>query len=440
MLLAFGYGLNEGSSRSPLNRCTMKIAFKLFVLVTVTSLSYQGFAAEIPTATPEDVGMSSAKLSKIDGVMTGLIKESKFAGGTVIVAKDGHVVHFKSYGVKDLETKAPMTNETIMRFYSMNKAITSAAIMILVDDGKVDLDAPAAKYIDSFRKLKVYEDGDVIPPPRPMTVRDLLRHTAGLTYGRRAGSPVDKHYQKLNALNRNEDLKAMCDKLGQIPLEYSPGTAWMYSCSIDVLGRIVEVASGKSFDEFLSKRIFDPLDMKDTGFHVPANKLGRFATCYNSDGKGKLTLRDPADEKSRFAKKPAWLSGGGGLVSTGRDYLRFLMMVANGGRLGDTRVLSQKAVQQMTSNQLPKEAGWVRFGSQNRVGVGFGLGFSVRVKMSDWDPQSRVGEYGWGGAASTHYWVSPKDNLIVITLEQTCPFTFLTEFALKGLIYDAIEK
>ena len=411
-------------------------------LIVLTLLAFTPVinSAEIPSAKPEDVGMSSSNLGKIDDVMNAFIDESKLAGGTVIVAKDGHIVHFKSYGVKDLESKVAMTNDTIHRIYSMSKAITSAAIMILVDDGKVKLDAPVSKYIDGFEKLKVHKADGAVKPSREMTVRDLLRHTAGLTYGRRDNSPVDKHYKKKNALNRNEDLKAMCDKLATIPLEYEPGKAWMYSCSIDVLGRIVEVASEKKFDQFLTERIFKPLDMKDTGFYVPADKLGRLATCYNSDGKGKLTLRDPGTADSRFAKNPAWLSGGGGLMSTGRDYMRFLMMVANGGKLGDVRVLSKKAVQQMTTNQLPTEAGWVRFGDQVREGVGFGLGFSVRVHMSDWDPQGRVGEYGWGGAASIHYWVSPKDNLIVVTLEQTRPFSFLAEFALKGLIYDSIKK
>jgi len=416
----------------------MPFRFAAFAVLAVIALVPVVNAGEIPDAKPEEVGMSSSGLGKIDSVMNGLIKDSKLAGGTIIVAKDGHVVHFKSYGVKDLKSQGAMTNDTIHRIYSMSKAITSAAIMILVDDGKVELDAPASKYIDGFQNLRVHKDGKSVKPAREMSVRDLLRHTSGLTYGNRSDSPVDKHYKAKNALNRNEDLEAMCNKLATIPLEYDPGKGWMYSCSIDVLGRIVEVASEQKFDQFLNKRIFEPLDMKDTGFFVPANKLNRLATCYNSDGKGKLTLRDPGTAESRFAKNPAWLSGGGGLMSTGRDYLRFLMMVANGGKLGDVRVLSKKATEQMTKNQLPKEAGWVRFGDQVREGVGFGLGFSVRVHSSHWDPQGRVGEYGWGGAASTHYWISPKDNLIVVTLEQTRPFTFLAEFALKGLIYDSI--
>ena len=205
-----------------------------------------------------------------------------------------------------------------------------------------------------------------------------------------------------------------------------------------MLGRVIEVASGQKLDKFLKKRIFKPLGMKDTGFFVPEKKHGRFAQLYNSDEKGNLTIGDN-DGHRDFTKPRAFLSGGGGLVSTARDYLRFLMMIQQGGKFEDKQILSRKSVQQMTTSQLPDGVPHIYFGDQQRVGVGFGFGFSVREKMSDWDPTGRVGEYGWGGLASTHYWVSPKDDLIVITLEQTMPYSFMTEFAVKGLIYDAVE-
>ena len=216
------------------------------------------------------------------------------------------------------------------------------------------------------------------------------------------------------------------------------GTVWHYSISIDLLGRVVEVASGKTLDDFFRQRIFEPLDMRDTGFFVPAEHVQRLAANYNSDGKGTLTISN-AIEADRYLTKPAFYSGGGGLVSTARDYLRFLVMIAGGGQLNDKRLLKTETVALMTTNQLSKDVGWISFGKEVRGGVGFGFGFNVRDEMSDWDPQGRLGEYGWGGAASTHYWVSPKDDLIVVTLEQVMPYQWHTELKLKGLIYDAIE-
>jgi len=294
----------------------------------------------------------------------------------------------------------------------------------------------------------MYKSGQIIPgashaaegnytPRREMTIRDLMRHTAGLTYGFFGDTPVDQLYGKANVLDRDADLSEMTAKLAKLPLLYEPGKDWVYSVSVDVLGRVVEVVSGKPLADFFQECIFAPLDMNDTGFFVPAEKVGRFAVNYGSDGKGNLTVRDAA-ATSHYLTDPKLLSGGGGLVSTARDYMRFLMMVEGGGQLHGVRVLSEDAARLMTTNQLPDGVGWIKFGDEVREGVGFGLGFSVRVKMSDWDPQGRIGEYGWGGAASTHYWVSPKDDLIVITLEQIMPYSFQTEFAVKGLIYDAI--
>lgn len=399
----------------------------------------QASATEIPSAKADDVGMSADNLAEVDKAMIKLVEEKKLAGGIVAIARKGKMVHFKSYGQMDLKAKKPMRNDTIVRIYSMSKAITSAAALTLFDDGKLELNAPVSKYLPELKGLKVYHKDGNVEPSREATVRDLMRHTAGMTYGFFGDSPVDKQYVQANVLDRDSDLTAMTKKLGDLPLLYEPGKDWVYSVSVDVLGRVVEVVSGKSLDEFFQRRIFDPLDMKDTSFFVPKDKLDRFAANYNSDGKGNLTLRD-APAASRYLKNPKLYSGGGGLVSTARDYMRFLMMIQSGGQLHGKRVLSKEAVYLMTHNQLPKAVEWIKFGDQVREGVGFGLGFSVRVKMSPWDPQGRVGEYGWGGAASTHYWVSPKDDLIVVTLEQIMPYSFLTEFAVKGLIYDAIEK
>ncbi len=414
-------------------------AIRIVVLLLVVANFFPAQAAEIPTAAPEDVGMSSAKLAKVDEAFEGLVEEKRLAGGTVVIARRGKIVHFKSYGLADIEKQRPMKNDAIMRFYSMSKAITSAAVMILADEGKLDVNDPVSKHIPSLRSLKVTTAGGLVATKRDVTIADLLRHTAGYTYGSSPQSASDSAFKKVDPLDHERTVEQMAGRLGDVPLAFQPGEDWIYGISIDVLGRVIEVASGQKLDRFLKKRIFKPLGMKDTGFFVPEKKHGRFAQLYNSDEKGNLTIGDNEGHRD-FTKPRAFLSGGGGLVSTARDYLRFLMMIQQGGTFDGKRVVSEKSVQLMTTSQLPDGVPHIYFGDQQRVGVGFGFGFSVREKMSDWDPTGRVGEYGWGGLASTHYWVSPKDDLIVITLEQTMPYSFMTEFAVKGLIYDAIEE
>lgn len=409
------------------------IAFQIWLIACIAN------AGELPFAKPEDVGLSAERLAKVSAAMDDLVKEKKLAGGIVMIARQGKVVHLRSHGLMDIETSKPMRDDAIVRIYSMTKAITTAAALKLCDEGKLGLDDPVSKHVTDMKGCQVQGKDGPFVPEKEMTVRDLMRHTAGLTYGTgTSGNEVaDKLFKEANVLDPKTTLADMVRKLGRVPLAFEPGKDWRYGVSIDVLGRIVEVISGQSLDEYFQQHIFKPLDMKDTGFFVPDEKLERFATNYTSDGKGKLTLLD-APATSVYRKSPKLLSGGGGLVSTARDYMRFLMMIAGGGELDGVRILSDKTVQLMTTNQLPESVGWIKFGPQVREGVGFSLGFSVRVKSSAWDPQSRLGEYGWGGAASTHYWTSPKDDLTVITLEQTMPYSFLTEFAVKGLIYDAV--
>lgn len=410
----------------------------MIVLFAVRLFEGLAFGGEIPFAKPEEVGMSSARLGKVDDVVLDLVEQKRLAGAIIVVARRGHIVHFKPYGLADIGSKRPMTRDAIMRFYSMSKAITSTAVMILVDEGKVDTNAPVSTYLPELKSLKVDTNDGLVDPNREVTIADLLRHTAGMTYGSSPRPKADEAFKAVNPLDHKRPLSELCRRLPDVPLTYQPGTDWSYGISIDVLGRVVEAVSGQTLGEFLSARIFKPLDMRDTGFHVPAEKHDRYAQVYDSDGMGKLTPGDNAGRRD-FTRPQAFQSGGGGLVSTARDYLRFLMMVQQGGALGNVRILSAETVAKMTANQLPNGVPNIYFGNQQRIGVGFGFGFSVRTKMSDWDPAGRVGEYGWGGLASTHYWVSPKDELIVITLEQTLPYSFMTEFALKGLIYDAIE-
>jgi CubicO group peptidase (beta-lactamase class C family) len=380
--------------------------------------------------------MDAKKLGLVDQKMEELIKEGRLAGGIVVVARKGKVVHFGTYGKRDIENDLPVEKDTIFRIYSMTKAITSVAALMLNEEGKLSLDDPISKYFPSLQAMKVLEKDELVEAASEPTVADLLRHTSGLTYAWSSNKKISQAFKDAGVLFRDKKVVPMVSGMDKVPLLFQPGTDWVYGCSTDVLGGVVEVASGVSLDRFFKERIFKPLHMEDTGFYVPANKADRFAANYNYKD-GKLTLKDDP-KKSRYLENPAFKSGGGGLCSTASDYMRFLLMIENGGKLDGAKLLKKKSVKLMTNNQVSKEAGWVTFGNQIREGVGYGYGFSVRVKMSDWDPDGRVGEYGWGGAASTHYWISPKDDLVVLTLEQVMPYSFNTEWALKGLIYDAL--
>jgi len=262
-----------------------------------------------------------------------------------------------------------------------------------------------------------------------------MLHDAGYLYG--DGHQTGKAYREKKPMEASS-LDEMAKRLAEVPLAFDPGSDWNYGISIDVLGLAVQRAPGMPLDRFLEERIFKPLDMHDSGFMVPAEKVGRFAANYQRNADGLKLIDDPA--KSRYLKPPGLVSGGGGMVSTIRDYMRFLLMVDGGGQLDGARILSRDSVRRMTTNQLPKEAFPIYFGKEKRHGTGFGLGFSVRTADTEWDKAGRVGEYGWGGAASTHYWTSPNDHLVVVTMEQTMPYSFDVEFAVKGPIYDAIEK
>jgi CubicO group peptidase (beta-lactamase class C family) len=407
--------------------------------LSISLLLIGGFASakEIPTAKPEAAGMSSAKLQGVSKAMGKLIADQKIAGGIVVVARNGKTVMFNTYGKRDVEANKPMEKDTIVRIYSMSKAIVTAAALMLHDEGKLDPQAPVSKYLPKLKGLKIYHEDGNKAPTREMTVADLMRHTAGVIYGW-GGGLVDAEYARVKPL-ASKNLDQFIDKMSKIPLQYDPGTDWTYSVSIDILGAVIEKASGQPLDQFLAERIFKPLDMKDTGFHVPKDKLDRFAVNYGHTKDGKLKIVD-GTTTSKYSRPATFFSGGGGLVSTARDYTRFLMMIQNDGELHGTRLLKKTTVKLMKTNQLPEKAFPIYFGSQKRFGTGFSFGFSVRVKNTKWDSTGRLGEYGWSGAASTHYWVSPADNLIVVTLEQRMPYTFETEFLLKGIIYGAIKK
>ena len=390
---------------------------------------------EIPQVAPAKAGLSETKLAEVDRFMEHQVADQKIAGGIVVISHNDKIGFFHAYGLMDREAKKPMWPDTIFRIYSMSKAITTAAALNLYDAGKIGLDDPVSKYIPSFANLKVAATNGLRAPMRAVTVRDLMLHTSGLTYGS-GPDALKETYNRLKPME-STNLAEMAEKLSQVPLAFDPGTDWAYGVGIDVLGRVIEVASGKTLDVFLDKTIFKPLAMTDTAFSVPPEKIGRFAANYSRTN-GLKVIDAPAE--SKYAKHVTFFSGGGGLVGTARDYMRFLSMIERGGTLDGHRILRPNTVKIMISNQLPEKAFPIYFGKEKRYGTGFGLGFSVRTEITSWDPAGHVGEYGWGGAASTHYWVSPADKLIVVTLEQIMPYQWDTEFGVKKIIYDAVQK
>ena len=404
------------------------IGIRVAAVILCLVLSCWGYAGQIVVDAPQDVGMSAEKLGRVSTTVQGLVDEEKIAGASVLVARKGKVVFFETFGMMDKEAGKPVDEDTIFRFYSMTKPVTSVAVMMLVEQGKIGLDDPVSKYIEPFKGLKVYdESGAHAEPAREMTVRDLLRHTSGLTYGFFGNTAVDKTYRENGILDRETSLDDMVEKLGAIPLLYQPGTRWHYGVSTDVLGYLVEKVSGESLDVFFERRIFAPLRMEDTAFYVPQDRADRFAVCYGPRlGKGLRVSDNP--RKSEFLEKPGLLSGGGGLVSTAGDYLRFCSMLLNKGELDGKRLLRAETVEMMTRNQLPESVSW--------NGQGFGLGFSVQVTEGKYG----AGEYGWGGAASTHFWIHPKQELIVIALSQLMPYSNQLADAIKPLVYESITS
>jgi CubicO group peptidase (beta-lactamase class C family) len=401
-------------------------------------------AAEIPQATPESQGVSPTKLADAEKAVKALIDKKEYAGAITLVARNGKIVEWKTYGMADVARNKPMQKDTIVRIYSMSKPITTTAAMILHEEGKFQLDDPVSKFLPELKGLRVYVGpGDKTEPAkREITVRDLLRHTSGFTYGLFGDSPVDHMYLAKNVLDRRQNLQEFVTRLATLPLKYQPGTKFNYSVSTDVLGRLVEVVSGQTLDAFFAERIFKPLDMVDTGFSVPAEKVARLSVNYGPSRGGELRVVDDA-EKSTYLKQPTLLSGGGGLVSTARDYARFCQMMLNGGELDGTRILKAETVAEMTKNQLPAEALPMTMPSPTAMpdkSLGFGLGFGVRTSPSASDPSVIPGEYFWGGYASTGFMICPRDQTVIISLAQFLPMKVKLSETFKRDVDAAIER
>jgi CubicO group peptidase (beta-lactamase class C family) len=391
---------------------------RLSILVALVGLllASPAQAQLAPTAPPDSVGLSPERLSRISEAMQPYVENDKVAGLMTLVYRRGEIAHYETYGQRDLQTEAPMTPNTLFRIYSMTKPITTVAALMLYEEGHFQLDDPVARYLPAFEDVQVYDttasgEPTRVEPRRPMTIRDLLTHTSGLTYGVFSDTPVDSMYREAGVLDDDRTLAAMVDTLGTLPLLHHPGETWHYSVSTDVLGRLVEVVSGQSLDTFFQTRIFEPLGMDDTMFEVPSSEMDRFATNYAVAEDGSLTARD-RKESSAFAAPVTRLSGGGGLVSTMDDYLRFARMLLNEGALNGTRLLSPKTVDLMTRNHLDGtfEPGW-----------GFGLGVRVTTDLTDTQMLGSEGTYEWSGAANTYFFVDPKEELIGMVWTQLWP-------------------
>lgn len=403
------------------------------------------------TVQPQRAGLSVQRLSRVDKVLEGYVENGHLAGTLGLIYRKGEIAYCNAFGHRELETGLPMTEDTIFRIYSMTKPIASVAALMLLEDGHFLLGDPVADYLPEFTDVQVYT-GDLenlVQPDRPPTIKDLFMHTAGLSYGWDQNSPVEELYRRSFGSRQSLSLEEFVQTLATLPLLYHPGTRWLYSYATDVLGRLVEVLSGKPLDEFFQQEIFKPLAMTDTGFHVPAESVERFSACYcppggfslgsdigrrtkTGDGqsdddeqapKPKIKLHEAA-LGSRYTSPPAFLSGGGGLVSTVGDYMRFSQMMLNGGVLDGNRLLGRKTVDLMRANHLPDELIPFAVGNDPLAGYGFGLGVRVLMDVPASSAPGSVGNYGWGGAASTNYWIDPEEDMLGIFMTQFMPSGF----------------
>ena len=388
----------------------------------------------VPTAEPETVGMSTDRLERLDRAIQGYIDRNEVAGVVTLVARRGKVVHFSAAGKRDAEAGTP----------SMTKPIASVALMMLYEEGHFQLRDPISKWLPEFSDMQVavsapenerIADGyKLIPASRPITVQHVLTHTAGLA-NRYRGLTQATFQETVTPRVPGDTVADMLKRLAKLPLNFHPGDRWEYGRGTDVVGRLVEVMSGQTLDRFLRERIFEPLDMPDTHFYLPASKLGRFAAQYQPGEDGTLLLADAPSAESRFVKAPhTYFSGAGGLVSTARDYFRFHQMMLNGGTLGGARILSRKTIELMTANHTGDYGIWLA-----GPGYGFGLGYAIVTDLGPSGTPRSEGSYYWGGAYGTIFWVDPSEDLIGILLTQMRPYTHLRiRQDLATLTYQAV--
>jgi CubicO group peptidase (beta-lactamase class C family) len=400
---------------------------------------------------PDAAGMDAARLERItEHFESQYVAPGKIAGCQITVVRGGHVAYHRSLGLRDREAGLPMTDDAIFRIFSMTKPIASVALMQLYERGKFQLSDPVHRYIPEWRTLQVAEtqtDGTVtlVRPERPMSVRDVLMHMTGLPNFLFPVTPIDQQFAAARAARVKElTLESMTSLLAEYPLKFQPGAHWNYGLSTDIVGRLVEIMSGQRFDDYLRAEIFGPLGMVDTGFYVPADDADRLAALYQYQPARTPRLREGHEQRG-YLKEPRYLSGAGGLVSTTHDYMAFCQMLVNGGQLDGRRVLGRKTLELMTANHLPggktlSELAIGGFGEAGFDGVGFGLGFAVGLGPTATGMAGSAGEFYWGGAASTAFWVDPREDLFVVFMTQLFPsaaYPFRAQ--LRGLVYQALN-
>lgn len=398
---------------------------------------------------PGEVGFDAGRLARIDAHFQRYVDDGLLPGWLIAIARRGQIAHLSTYGQRDLESGRPVELDTLWRIFSMTKPITSVAAMMLYEEGAFELKDPVSRFIPAFADTKVYRSGSTVnpvlePQTEPVRVWHLLTHTSGLTYGFHHAHPVDAMYRAGGFEWGNppgQDLEQICTTFASFPLLFQPGTEWNYGVSTDVLGRVVEVASGQPLDVFLEERIFGPLGMSDTAFY--AKDLDRLAALYiPTPGTRKAMRLDGLADAAKT--KPDYLSGGGGLVASAGDYHRFNRMLLNGGELDGVRLLGTRTVGYMAQNHLPggqdlEQFGRPLFAETSFDGVGFGLGFSVVQDRVANKVLSSVGEFGWGGAASTAFWVDPAEEVTAVFMTQLLPSsTHPIRPQLKQLVYQAL--
>jgi CubicO group peptidase (beta-lactamase class C family) len=415
----------------------------LVFAATSLMLAAQVSAQDLSFDSPESVGMSSDRLERIAPVLQQYVDNGELVGVVSMLARRGEVVHFEEFGALNKNTGQALETDSIFRIYSMTKPITTLAVMMLYEEGKLQLNDPVARYLPAFSDVRVAgPGGSMVPPQRPMTVQMLMTHSAGLTYGVFGDTMIDRQYRDTSVMT-SPDLDLFIERLGQIPLQYQPGTRFHYSVATDVLGAVVEAVSGQSLGEFFQERIFGPLEMDDTFFQVPADKLNRFGTNHTFDPQsGQLVVSD-APGSSNFVNRQTFESGGGGLLSTAEDYMKFSQMVLNGGELDGVRIIGNKTLEYMTQNHLPGIFGDNGVHAPDTLpgfvnGTGFGLGFAVVEDPTAAGGIGSKGEYYWGGAAGTIFWIDPVEELIGVVMIQHMNVQVPLRATFKALAYGAI--
>jgi CubicO group peptidase (beta-lactamase class C family) len=397
-----------------------------------------------------EVGMDAGRLARIDRHFARYLDDDRLAGLLTVVTRRGRIVHVGAQGRLDLETPAPITAHTLWRIYSMTKPVTSVAAMMLVEQGLLELTDPISRYLPEFARPRVYAGGSslkpvTVPATEPIRVWHLLTHTAGLTYGFHHIHPVDAIYRANGfefGTQAGLDLAGCCAAWAQFPLVSQPGAEWIYSVATDVLGRLVEVVSGRPLDEYLRQGLFEPLGMTDTTFGAPESEAHRLAVLYSPHPETGALVRNPMGD--RTLRRPRMLSGGGGLVSSAADYHRFTQMLLRRGELDGVRVLGSRTVDYMARNHLPggvdlESFGRPVFAETPMTGIGFGLGFAVTLDPAAAKVVCSAGEFGWGGAASTAFWVDPEEELTAMFFTQLMPSSaYPIRSQLRSLVYQAL--